>query len=61
MKKRKTIEDLKSAEMKLLPLIKKSLSSMIAYLENPEYKRFYRELLNLGADNLGPSSSSTRL
>lgn len=66
LKKGKTTDDLKSAEIKLLPPEnkitankRKSLSSMIPYLENPEHKIFYRKLLNLGEESFGPSSSST--
>lgn len=68
LKNGKTLEDLKSAKLSLLPPEnkisvnkKKSLTSMIPYLENPEHKAFYRELLNIQEESLGPSSSSTHL
>nr|CAI5862067.1 unnamed protein product [Callosobruchus analis]CAI5867260.1 unnamed protein product [Callosobruchus analis] len=57
IEKGKTIEDLKSATITLLPPEnkisenkKQSLSSMIPYLENPEHKKFYKELLNINDD-----------
>nr|CAI5841754.1 unnamed protein product [Callosobruchus analis] len=57
LKKGKTIEDLKSATITLLPPEnkisenkKRSLSSMTPYLGNPVHKKFYKELLNINDD-----------
>lgn len=66
IKKGKSIRDLKSAEITLLPPEnrisankKKALTAMIPYLENPDHNTFYRALLNLNDENSCASSSST--